>query len=109
MSKVSLLVKDFGHNKKQTVSLIRQFTSLPIGEIISRVRNGQPIFEIEMFGLDLAERVTNFRILVENLLNVATSLEMYELLSNEVFSEVDKESLVKVDLEMLMNMLRAQE
>jgi len=109
MAKVSLVVHDFGRNTTQTVSAIRRHTSLPISEVSARIRDREPVFEVRMWERDVRDKVEVLRSLVEQLLALGASFEMFELMNDQSPKTVDSERLIRVDLPKLNNLLLAHE
>lgn len=109
MAKIALLVNEFGSDKARVVAAIRQATSLPIAEILSRSRSAQPMLEVPTFGLDMAERVAALRDLVADLVGAGASVEMFELMSGESLADADQGGLVRIDSQMLENMVAAHQ
>lgn len=109
MAKIALLVKELGHDKSRVVETLRRATSLPIAEIVNRSRSALPMLEVAMYGLDTPERVAVLRELVVDLAGAGANVEMFELMTGESYSSANKERLVRVDLQMLENMVAAHE
>lgn len=109
MSRIVLVVTDLGPTSPQAIAAIREHTGLSIAEIVERTKCGSPLYDLQVYGDQLAERVAATRNLVLTLQDNGASVEMYELLPGEFLEQANRDALFKVDLEILDNMLAAQE
>ena len=107
MAKIALVVANLGPKKTHVLRLLLRASSLAIGDILKRTKGRLPIIELEIAGHDLVQRASVFQRLVHELQDAGASFAMFELSSYEQMETLDPAKLIKVDTQMLGNLVSA--
>ena len=86
MSKVALVVSDFGPNRSEAITLLRRSFGMPLSSIQSAVAQGRPLFERQLF--DRREPAFPDVLLeaMRKLEHFGASFRAHELLDGQSFS-----------------------
>lgn len=107
MSKAALVINDIGNNAPRVIGEVRKRTHLSIGEVRERCQAMLPVLEVDLFGSDLEKKIDGLKSFIIDLRAAGASFEIYRLLSRESFENVNASSVVKMDINMLDNILTA--
>ncbi len=95
MSKIALVIRDFGSSKTNVISTIRQHAGLSISLIIRSIEEGFPILEKKLFQHDHGDLAKALTSLLDNLHASDAEFVIFQLSDNETYS-ADKAHLYTI-------------
>lgn len=105
MSKVVLLVDDFGTEKSRAIAEIRATVTISLAEITTAAQRGTPVLERTLF--DRGDREFPQRLLrmLETLRKIGASCRVYELLEGQTFDPAKCSGYFEVTADRLEKMI----
>ncbi len=86
MSKIALVIRDFGSSKTRVISTIRQHAGLSISQITRSVDQGIPILGKKLFQRDHGDLTRTLISLLDNLQASDAGFVIFQLSDNETYS-----------------------
>lgn len=108
MSKIAIVIRR--HDARAaTIRAVHVVTSIPVGEVASRVTRGDPVVEYTLFHNDHEDVARRLRALVQVLASAGIEPDVYELAEGENMADVTNRSHVAIRPQILLNILDAHE
>ncbi len=107
MSRVILIVDDFGPEKVKVVAAIRKLTQSSISEIMHLVSEGRPVVDHVLLSRQTPEFPSEFRALLQRLAELRVSYWSVEVPDDQSFDILQKEEYYEITAERLDNIIAA--